>query len=341
MTGDIRVRDIGEFGLISNLDAALPEAVRSSERVPLGIGDDAAVWHPAPGMQSVITTDTLVENIHFRLDWTDWASLGHKMLAVNLSDIASMGARPVLATITLALSGDERVGDLEDLYRGMAALAQPHGVVVAGGDIVRTTGPLLLSVTVIGETDRVLRRDGSRAGDRIIVSGTLGASAAGLRLLEDPPLRARASTADLLVAAHLRPNPRLALGRVLADGGATAAMDLSDGLLGDLPKLLRASGVGGRIDSRQVPVSPAVRALFPEDWLRMALRGGEDYELLATVSPGALDDLRERAAGIGATLTDIGECVEVAPAAPMLAMIGQDGHEQPIEAGAFDHFGSA
>lgn len=338
MTDDRRVREIGEFGLISALQEALPHPLRSTEAVPLGIGDDAAAWKPSPGTTSVITTDTLVEGNHFRLDWSDWRSVGFKMLAVNVSDIAGMGATPVLATVSLALTGDERVGDLREMYRGMADVASPHGIVIAGGDIVRTEGPVVLGVTVIGEGRRLLRRDGARPGDRIIVSGMLGAAAAGLALLEDHALRHQATTADLLVAAQLRPNPRVALGKVLAAHGATAAMDLSDGLLGDLPKLLAASDVAGRVDVRRVPVSPAVRALFPERWLEMALRGGEDYELLATVPAGALPSMIEAAAEVGATLTDIGEVLPHASDRSALMMIDTDGAERVVDVGAFDHF---
>jgi thiamine-monophosphate kinase len=336
MSSNILVRDIGEFALIAALRESLPEHVRASDAVPLGIGDDAAAWQPADGMTSVITTDTLIEEIHFRLDWTDWRSLGHKMLAVN---IAGMGATPILAVITLGLRGDERVADLLELYKGAADLAGPHDVVIAGGDIVRTEGPLILSVTVIGEGSRLLRRDGARPGDRIIVSGTLGASGAGLELLHLEELRARATTADLLVGAHLRPNPRIALGKLLAEQGATAAMDLSDGLLGDLPKILAASGVSARIDVRLLPVIPAVRALFPDRWPELAVRAGEDYELLATIPAGSLESLQVLAQEIGATITDIGEVV--APGAneePSLFVIDTDGVERCVDAGAFDHF---
>ena len=338
MASDL-VRDIGEFGLIARLREALPDAVRVGERIDFGIGDDAAIWTPAPGASSVITADTLVDGNHFRLDWTDWPSLGHKMLAVNLSDIAAMGASPVLATVGLALTGDERVGDLEALYRGAAELAAPHGLAIAGGDIVRIAGPMVLSVTMIGEARHVLRRSGAKPGDRIVVSGTLGASAAGLRLLQDPGLRARATTADLLVGAQLRPNPRMALGRVLAERGASAAMDVSDGLLGDLPKILEASGVSGRIEVGHLPVLPAVRALFPGDWEALALRGGEDYELLATVPVGALDALVEAARGVGATVTDIGEVMTRGEDAPLLLVVDKHGNSFEMVAGAFDHFG--
>lgn len=339
MTDALLVRDAGEFGLIARLRAALPPSVRANRRVAIGIGDDAAVWRPSPEMASVITTDTLIDGTHFRLDWTDWRSLGHRLLAVNLSDIAAMGAKPVLATITLGLTGYERVADLEELYRGAATLAEPHGVAIVGGDVVRTAGPLVLSVTAIGEARRVLMREGSRPGDRIIVSGTLGAAAAGLRLLEMPDLRASATTAELLVAAHLRPNPRISLGKVLASHGATSAMDISDGLLGDLPKMLIAGGVAARIDSARVPVLPAVRALFPDDWLEIALRGGDDYELLATVPPDVLDEVVDAAANVGATLTDIGEVLPRQEGEPLLSLIDEGGDIRPVPAGAFDHFG--
>lgn len=339
MTGGRRVKDAGEFGLIAALNEVLPESVRANDRVRLGIGDDAAIWAPTAGVASVITTDTLIEERHFRLDWTDWRSLGHKMLAVNLSDIASMGAAPVLATITLGLTGEERIADLEELYRGAAALAEPHSVAIAGGDVVRTTGPMVLSVTVVGEGMPLLRRDGARPGDRVIVSGTLGASAAGLRLLEVPELGSGRATADLLVGAHLRPNPRVALGKVLARYGATAAMDLSDGLLGDLPKILTASGVAARVVSELVPVIPAVRALFPDDWLDLALRGGEDYELLATVPEDAVREIRREAAQVGATITEIGEIVPLHDDQSQLALLDVDGVPQPAPVGAFDHFG--
>ncbi|MBA3413759.1 MAG: thiamine-phosphate kinase, partial [Chloroflexia bacterium] len=265
------VQETGEFGLIAELAAALPEAARAGPDLRIGIGDDAAVWAPSAGEAVVVTTDSLVEGIHFRLDWTDWFSLGHKALAVNLSDLAAMGAAPRLATVSLGLRGDEALEDLRSLYRGLGALAARTGTRIAGGDIVRSPHGRVLHVTALGETirGRVLRRDGAQPGDLVIVSGTLGAAAAGMALLAGESDRA-AATADLLVAAHLRPEPRLALGRTLAEVGATAAMDLSDGLFGDLPKILAASAVSAWIELRLLPVAAAVRALFPERWLEMA-----------------------------------------------------------------------
>ena len=334
------VGEIGEFGLIAALEAALPEGVRSGGGVRLSIGDDCALWETTPGELVVITTDSLVEDVHFRLDWTGWEDLGHKTLAVNLSDLASMGARAGVAVVTLALRGTELVDDLVRLYRGMGALAARTGTQIVGGDIVRSPAATAFHITALGETrgGRALRRDGARAGDVVLVSGTLGASAAGLRLLgEDPSSpRRRATTAGLLLDAHRRPEPRLALGAALLAGGATAAMDLSDGLLGDLPKILQRSGVTAMIDEGLVPVAAAVRALYPDDRLELAMRGGEDYELLVTAPPERVAALQEAAQGLGLDLTAIGE---VRAAGGPLLTLRSVGVERVAVAGAFDHFG--
>lgn len=334
---DQLVRDIGEFELIKRLTDALPASTRESSEVGLGIGDDAAVWNPAPGRSIVVTTDALVEGVHFRLDWTDWTSLGHKMLAANLSDLAAMGARPRLATIVLGLTGKELVADIESLYGGLGALAARHGVVIAGGDVVRVPNDVTLSVTLLGDVQpgRALTRARARPGDLVVVSGTLGASAAGMALLDrglDP-----GTTGPLLIAAHLRPNPRVALGLILQKHGVTAAMDLSDGLLGDLPKILAVSGVSAEIEIDRVPVLPAVRAFFPDERERFALHGGEDYELLLTIPPDRFAALQHGAARIGATLTVIGSVIELS-GPPQLSML-RHGRRVDASTGAFDHFG--
>jgi thiamine-monophosphate kinase len=336
------IRDIGEFGLIDVLHAVLPPSVRAAPDLNLGIGDDAAVWTPPAGERLIVTTDSLVEDVHFRLDWTDWVSLGHKSLAVNLSDIAAMGGVPRLAVVTLGLRGTEPVAGLQDLYRGLGALAERSGVLVAGGDIVASPRCLAIHVAVIGHTrqGRFLRRGAARPGDLIAVSGTLGASAAGLRLLQQPadsPLR-RAATADVLITAHLRPEPRLALGVVLATHGVECAMDLSDGLFGDLPKILAASGVAARLDASAIPVAAAIRALFPDEWLELATRGGEDYELLFTVPPAIWPRVRDAAASMGSTVTTIGEILPYRPGEPLIWLRGLDGVEREVVPGAYDHF---
>ncbi|MFN8591579.1 MAG: thiamine-phosphate kinase [Thermomicrobiales bacterium] len=341
MSEVLRVRDVGEFGLIARLRQALPEPVRTSDDLILGIGDDAAVWEPTAGERVVITTDSLVEGIHFRTDWTDWRRLGHKVLAVNVSDLAAMGAAPKVAVVTLGLTGEESVNDLEELYGGMGELARRNRMVIAGGDIVRSPNCLSFHVTALGETrqHRMLTRAGARAGDIIGVTNTLGASAAGLHLLELPAgdPRRTAATADLLIDAHLRPEPRVAAGAVLSEGGASAAMDLSDGLLGDLPKILEASGVSAELDEARIPVPAAVRALFPEQWLALAERGGEDYELLFTIPADRWDELHGSLAAIGEDATAIGIIVPAQPTS-VIRMIASDGTERIVAPGAFDHF---
>lgn len=329
-----RIRDIGEFALIERLIASLPDDARGDGRVS-GQQDDCAYW-PNEAGKSVVTTDALVDGVHFTLDWTDWRSLGHKMLAVNLSDLASMGCDPTLALVTLALTGDELVSDLEEMYRGAGEIAAVYGVAIAGGDIVSTPGPLTVSVTAFGhmpDGKHVMLRSAAEPGDVVLVSGSLGASAAGLELLKDN--RTEPATAELLIGAQLRPSPRVSLGQTLVDGGVRCCMDLSDGLSGDLPKILAASGVGARVELENLPVLPAVRALFPSDWQNLALHGGEDYELLCTVRPEIVNDLIERAEGVGATLTPIGEIVTGSE-----LQFVRDG--RPVEnthIGGWDHFG--
>lgn len=334
------VRDVGEFGLIERLAASLPPGAAVGAGVELGIGDDAAVWRPAAGERVVVTTDSLVEGVHFRLDWTDWRSLGHKALAVNLSDLAAMGARPRLAVVSLGLRGDERVADLEALYAGLGALAARSGCAIVGGDVVASPTAVTLHVAALGESrsGRVLTRTGAQIGDLVAVSGTLGASAAGLRLLAGEAAGRRATTAEGLIAVHLRPEPRLDLGALLLEEGATAAMDLSDGLLGDLPKLLAASGVAAAIEAAAIPVAAAVRALFPADRLALATRGGEDYELLFTAPPEGFTTIRERAMALGATVTAIGEIGPAAADRALLRLRREDGEEEAVAVGAFDHF---
>jgi thiamine-monophosphate kinase len=335
------VRDIGEFGLIEALRRLLSPEVVAGPGLQVGIGDDAAIWTPTIGESLVITTDSLVEGVHFRLDWTDWRSLGHKSLAVNLSDIAAMGAYPRIALISLALTGAEKVADLENLYRGIDALAAPHGVLIAGGDIVSSPEGVAIHVTAIGETrsGRALHRSGAQVGDLVCVSGTIGASTAGYRLLRkgDEGPRAASTTADLLIAAHLRPQPRIALGKLLLESGATSAMDLSDGLFGDLPKILDMSGVGARLELAKLPVAPAVRALFPDEWIDFATRGGEDYELLFTLPPESFDVIRTEAEAIDATITAIGEIIERGEE-PSIRVIDFNGSEAMAVLGAYDHF---
>jgi thiamine-monophosphate kinase len=336
-----RVRDISEFELIGRLRDALPDAVRTSESVPLGIGDDTAVWQPSAGESVLVTTDSLNDTVHFRTEWTTWFDLGWKSLAVNISDIAAMGGIPQLATVSLALTGNEQVADLVEMYRGMGEIAQREAVVLAGGDIVRAPHDFGIHVTVLGSTrdGRYLARSGAQPGDIIAVTGTLGAAAAGLELLQlsaDDP-RHIAATAPLLIAAHTRPEPRVRAGELALEHGVHAAMDLSDGLFGDLPKILSASEVSAEIDLAAIPVAASIRALFPDRWLDLATRGGEDYELLLTLSPKRFETLRTAMDRYGETVNAIGN-IKPAIGQPELRARTLEGDVVPITPGAFDHF---
>lgn len=335
------VAGVGEFGLIERLTEALPSEARSdSSSILRGIGDDAAIWRSHESQEHVITTDTLVESVHFRLDWTGWDDLGHKSLAVSLSDLAATGARPLLAVVTVGLRGDEKVADLEAMYRELGALAVRHGAVIAGGDVVQVPEHRVISVTAIGVVERgkALLRSGARVGDVIGVTGTIGAAAAGMHILEHSDAYRGHTTAPMLVAAHLRPEPRIEAGRLLAEIGARSAMDLSDGLAGDLPKILWASRVSGLIEEEKLPIIAAVRALFPDSFREMALRGGEDYELLFTMRPDAFAAFNSAAGNRDITVTAIGNIVDLGAGVPELRIRRNDGRVETLPSGAFDHF---
>lgn len=338
------VRDISEFALIERLRNTLPGTVRATADLLVGIGDDAALWTPPAGESVLVTTDSLIDRVHFRTDWTTWSDLGWKSLAVNISDIAAMGGIPKLATVSLSLTGDELVDDLVALYEGMGSIAARDGVVLAGGDIVRAPSDFGIHVTLLGVTrhGKLLTRSGARPGEAVCVTGTLGAAAAGLKLLQLPagdPRRA-AATAPLLIAAHTRPEPRVEAGRIALENGATAAMDLSDGLFGDLPKILAASRVDATIDLSTIPIAASIGALFPNQRLDLATRGGEDYELLLIVPIDRVEHLWDELERIGQTLTVIGK-TEPGSATPTLFLREQDGESAPVVVGAFDHFQSS
>lgn len=333
------VREVGEFPLIEILGRLARN--RAGGRVPLGIGDDAAVWRPRPGRQVVVTNDLLVEHVHFRLDWVDWETLGHKALAVNLSDIAAMGASPAVAVVGLGLHGYEKDREIADLYRGMDRLGARFGVTIIGGDVSSSPAAIVISVTVLGETPRsgtLMTRAGARPGDVIGVTGPLGLAAAGLRVLERQLLTIDGE--PIMREAFNQPEPRVREGRLLRRLGVRTAMDLSDGLLGDLPKVCQASGVSAVIDMLKLPVPHAIRWNF-DDWFDMSLRGGEDYELLFTAPPDIFARVTRAfgRAGLRPPI-EIGEIVEARPEGPSLQIRGASGRLRDLTPGAFSHFGS-
>jgi thiamine-monophosphate kinase len=324
--------DLGEFELIRRFFVRNPGARRESG-VILGVGDDAALLDLPKGADLVAAVDTIVAGRHFPED-ADARSIGHRALAVNLSDIAAMGATPLWATLALTMPSV----DLDWLARfatGFLDLADAHAVALVGGDTTR--GPLTVSVQILGHVPHgaALRRSGAQAGDLLAVSGTLGDAAAGLAMLKaSSPSTGR--HVEELIRRFEYAEPRVQLG-LSARGIATAAMDLSDGLVGDLPKLAQASGLAARVSVEQLPLSAAMRAaVSAEQALDWALGGGDDYELLLAVPPRRFAELEAAADRLNLMLTTIGEfCDGVG------VTWSRNGKEFVPGVSGFDHFGRA
>jgi thiamine-monophosphate kinase len=323
---------MGEFELIDRFFK------RPARRADLGVGDDCALLQPAPGMQLALSCDMLVEGRHF-LPEVDPAALGHKALAVNLSDLAACGARPLAFLLALALPRADAAW-LEPFARGLLALADAHDCELIGGDT--TQGPLNLSITVLGELPRgqALLRSGARAGDEVYVSGSLGDARLALEALQG-----RLSLpAPVFEAARVRlerPTPRVALGLALR-GLATAAADVSDGLLGDLGHILKASGVGACIETEAAlpllaaaaPLAQAGRPLEREQQLACVLAGGDDYELVFTAPPAARAAVQAAAQASQTPVARIGRI----EAEPGLRLVDAAGRPLAGRYASFDHF---
>lgn len=272
-----------EFKLIELIAAEIDRLWPTGQGALLtGIGDDTAVVKPS-GKYQLATVDCLTEGVHFRRRYLDWECLGWKALAVNLSDIAAMGGRPVYALVSLLLPEDTEVENVMEFYRGLLDLASATGTVVAGGNISRAA-ELSVHVTVIGETDdetRILYRSQAAEGDLVAVTGGLGGAAAGFKLLEGS-LNVTEEASARLRQAFWKPQPRLDEGQILARHGVKCAIDISDGLLSDLGHILKASGVGARLEAARVPLHTGLTAGGVSGARELAFRGGEDYELLLT-----------------------------------------------------------
>ncbi len=326
------LKPMGEFDLIARY------FTRPTTRAVLGVGDDCALLQPAPGMQLAISSDMLVEGRHFFAD-VDPFTLGHKALAVNLSDLAACGAKPLAFTLALALPHIDEAW-LAAFSRGLLALADAHGCELVGGDT--TQGPLNICITVFGEVPQgqALLRSGAQAGDDVYVSGTLGDARLALDALRNKtPL-----PAELLAPARLRleqPTPRVELGLGLR-GVASAAIDVSDGLLGDLGHILRASAVGACIDT-SIAITLIAACAHPawdignislENQIGYVLAGGDDYELAFTAPASARLAVQAAAQKARTTVTRVG-CIEKTAG---LRMIDASGQNVPSHFPSFDHF---
>ncbi len=326
----MKLKELGEFGLIDRFAAGVPD--RASVRI--GIGDDAAAFEPAEGHLSLVTSDMLIEGVHFDLALCDPVTLGRKSLAVNLSDLAAMGARPRYFLLSLAIPPSLTLEFLDGFIAGIMQRAEQFGATLVGGDTCSSKGGLVISVTAIGEQlpGLVVRRSGARPGDLLFVTGTLGDSALGLELLR------KGERSGPMVGRHLDPEPRVAAGIMLAEAGvATAMIDVSDGLLADLGHILRLSRVGARLELANVPLSPGYREETSSSAgapLSLALGGGEDYELLFTTPPLFKERVFSLLAECGVGVSLIGEIT----ASGRLSIIGEDGEEYRPARTGYNHF---
>ncbi len=297
-------RRTGEFARIATFFAPLTAGFSGA----LGLRDDAAVFAPTPGSDLVVTTDTIVETVHFVGD-EPAALVARKLLRVNLSDLASMGARPCAYTLNVAFPDKIDDGWLADFVSGLEADQREFGIALAGGDSVSTAGPVTLSITAFGEvaSGAALRRTTAKAGDLIYVTGTIGDGALGLRGLRGRIDGLDPSLAEALATRYRLPQPRLGAGQALC-GVASAATDVSDGLVADLGHIAEGSRVAAVIDAEKVPLSEAARAVLARDptCLETILTGGDDYELVFTAPPGARDRLEAIASETGVALTLVG-----------------------------------
>ncbi|MGA2193180.1 MAG: thiamine-phosphate kinase, partial [Nitrospirota bacterium] len=330
----MKLSALGEFGTIDRIKAICKGGGKD---VLAGIGDDSAVVD-FKGKKLLATADMLIEGVHFDRRFCTYGQLGYKSLAVNISDIAAMGGTPRYYMVSLAAGPDERVEDIEALYRGMEDAAARFGLAVIGGDTCASPGPMVISITALGEMREggPVLRSGARPGDDIYVTGTLGDSLAGLEILKagagdkscscpiygahlKPPdksgsysRRRRPEGGPYLIKRHLEPEPRVSAGRMLARSGLASSMiDISDGFSSDLGHILEEGGVGARIRAEELPLSgELVRYAGPDRAAEYALTGGEDYELLFTAHPEFAKRITAAGKRLKIRITAVGKITE-------------------------------
>jgi len=334
---DRPLRELGENRMVSRFRELTAKGL--GRGVLAGPGDDAALVRIPENRLLLFTCDMTVEGVHFRRAWATPRQIGWKAMAANVSDIGAMGGEPGFAVASVAAPGEVTGDFLDEIAEGLMECASRYGASLVGGDLVGSPGPVVVDVALTGwiAEGLALRRSGARAGDAVLVTGALGASAAGLAALRQG-LSAEDERVGAALTAHLTPCPRLVEGQAIAAAKrATAMMDLSDGLAEDLPRLCRESNLGARLQTSQIPVHPSCRAvaeLLGLDALALAVSGGEDYELLLTCPPDAVKEVREAvAAAGGVSVTVIGEMVSEEG----VVTVEDSGLERAMGAG-FDHF---
>jgi len=321
------IKDIGEFDLIRKMSAGL---VSTGRPIIAGIGDDSAVLPSSADRLQLVTTDMLVENVHFRLDFAEPFQIGWRSIAVNISDIAAMGGEPTYAFISIALPRDTTVEFVDELYSGMQKIATEYSVDIVGGDTV-SAPQIVINVALLGEVEskNLVLRSGAKAGDALVVTGDLGGSEAGLTILMDGlPLKG--------IEKHLMPVPRVQEGRLLARSGyVTSMIDISDGLASEVHHICEASGTGAELHMDSIPLSDNVRQVAehagkqPYDF---ALYGGEDYELLFTCQQ---DKVQEMLESCRTKLTIVGQIVETPN---HVTIEDSSGNIVPLKPRGYDHF---
>ena len=341
----MQIQELGEFGVIDLLTSMVVRersgpnhGADLSFKLTVDNGDDTAAWQTGKATE-LFTTDTVVEGVHFTRETTPWRDLGWKCISSNVSDIAAMGGLPMYALVTLGLPPETEVSELEQLYEGMMEISNEHGVAIVGGDMVRSP-VVFITIGLTGiHAGQPMLRSTARPGDQVAVTGYLGGSGGGLRLMLGTGHGSNLSdqvseeAAEYLRVCHRRPQPAVADGRILSASGVATAMDVSDGLADDLSKLCRSSGLSARIHAGQVPVHPLLKQAYPDDYLDLALGGGEDYLLLFTapaeVMALVMPQLSQGAAVVG----------ELLPGEPgRVSVLDVDGSERPASGAGWDHF---
>ena len=331
----MRIAEIGEFGLISKIASLIEE--KGDRQSParrdllLGIGDDAAAWK-IPGGIELITTDTMVEAVHFDFNYTGWNDLGWKSMAINISDINSMGGSPRYALVSLALPGRREAGDVLDLYEGLLEISNIYGIAVAGGNI-SASDKVVISITLTGLAEgKMMTRSSARPGDLVAVFGFPGLSAAGRKALSQF-INMDADALKLFKNAHLRPALDFNNGHLLAGLGVRTAIDISDGLVADLTHICVASGVAATLHLEKLPIHPLLIKYFGGESLKMSMAGGEDYLLLFTATP---DVLKKVNATFDPAPAVIGEITEGKPHA--VSLLDAGGNPVHIDLSGWDHY---
>ncbi|MGE5653365.1 MAG: thiamine-phosphate kinase [Bacillota bacterium] len=334
----MKIEELGEFGLIERLT----RHCRQNRNIAVGVGDDAAVINFPAERQLVACCDMLVEGVHFLKSTSSPYHIGHKALAVNLSDIAAMAAVPRYFLVSIAIPKSWSVEELDELYQGMNDLATAWGIDLIGGDTTSSPDGLVIDLTCLGEVerDKAVLRSGAKVGDLLVVTNDLGASAAGLAVLSHPEMMLAPDLRAEVVQRHLMPDPQIPAARMLsARGWITALNDISDGIASESLEIARASRLGVRLYAAQMPISPATRTvaeLLDLDPLEWVLNGGEDFQLVMTMPPQVFKEARAMlASAADIILTEVGEMVAEDEG---YVVVDSKGRSRPLTPSGYNHF---